>query len=217
MKSIFKSLSREYSTVKHIDCDKRNLLEEIIEYVDSFEWLSRESLKIKIDFFIKSGYDYSKLTEEFNISYESAKNSVKWAAKKLKEKIGTNTISLIRNGYIDEARMAFYVGIGKVNRDSLIIRDLVEILPQSKYRVVYDLTDCIREISILKNLSKKRLAYYDAVMDRDKMSFLMDILENHSILATHTRPYLIKAIQGDLELSGLSAVQEEINEKMLGV
>ena len=216
MESIFKSLSREYLSVKSVECKKRDLLEEIIEYVDSMEWLSRESLKSKITFFIKSGYDYSKFTEEFDISYESAKNSIKWAAKKLREKIGSNTLSLIKNGYIDEARMAFYVGTGKLNRDDLFVKDLVDILPKAKYCVGYDLTDCIKEISILKNLSQKRLAYYDAVMDRDKMAFLMDVLENNSLQGTYMRPYLIKVVQGELELSDLKMVQEEINKNMLG-
>ena len=76
MESIFKSLSREYLSVKSVECEKRDLLEEIIDYVDSMEWLSRESMKNKITFFIKSGYDYSKFTEEFDVSYESAKNSI---------------------------------------------------------------------------------------------------------------------------------------------
>ena len=216
MESIFKSLSREYLSVKSVECEKRDLLEEIIDYVDSMEWLSRESMKNKITFFIKSGYDYSKFTEEFDVSYESAKNSIKWAAKKLREKIGSNTLSLIKNGYVDEARMVFYIGTGKLNRDDLFIRDLVSILPKAKYCVSYDLADCVKEISILKNLSQKRLAYYDAVMDRDKMAFLMDVLENNSLQGTYMRPYLIKAVQGELELSDLKMVQEEINKNMLG-
>jgi len=216
MENIFKSLSREYLSVKNVECEKRDLLEEIIEYVDSMEWLSKESLKNKIAFFIRSGYDYSKFTEEFDISYESAKNSIKWAAKKLREKIGSDTLRLIKSGYIDEARMVFYVGTDKLNRDDLFIKDLVDILPKAKYCVEYDLTDCIKEISILKNLSQKRLAYYDAVMDRDKMAFLMDVLENDSLHGIYMRPYLIKAVQGDIELSDLKIVQKEININMLG-
>jgi hypothetical protein len=60
MESIFKSLSREYLSVKSVECEKRDLLEEIIDYVDSMEWLSRESMKTKITFFI-TYHNYPKI------------------------------------------------------------------------------------------------------------------------------------------------------------
>ena len=88
MESIFKALLKEYNAVKDKQdedlIEKKELLSEVVDYVNSMKWLSRTSAKKKITFFIKSGYDYEALCTEFNISYESAKNSVKWAAKQLK-------------------------------------------------------------------------------------------------------------------------------------
>ena len=49
MESIFKALSKEYNSVKDIQDvsleDKQDLLKEIIEYVNSMEWLSRVKTK----------------------------------------------------------------------------------------------------------------------------------------------------------------------------
>ena len=62
MESIFKALSREYNAVKDKQDeslqDKKELLGELIDYVNSMAWLSRTPAKTKISFFIKSGYDY---------------------------------------------------------------------------------------------------------------------------------------------------------------
>ena len=98
MESIFKALSRDYNSVKDIQDiklkDKQDLLRELVEYVNSMEWLSRVKTKEKISFFIKSGYDYNALCNELGISYVSAKNAVKWASKQLKAKIGKDTVGI---------------------------------------------------------------------------------------------------------------------------
>ena len=50
MESIFKSLSKEHNSVKNNPneavASKRELLEEIVEYVNSMEWLSRSKTKV---------------------------------------------------------------------------------------------------------------------------------------------------------------------------
>ena len=54
MESIFKALSKEYNSVKDNPdvaiAEKRELLEEIVEYVNSMKWLSRKATKEKISF-----------------------------------------------------------------------------------------------------------------------------------------------------------------------
>ena len=119
----FKSLSKTYaSTLQELEyveqgSDRENtlllakqLLEEIIDYLKSYKWLYKQSSKEKIKVWIESGYDYDVLCEQFNISYEGARWSVSWANSQFKKKIGENTIKLIKEGLIEEARAAFYVG-----------------------------------------------------------------------------------------------------------
>ena len=52
MESVFKALSKEYNSVKNNQdanvAEKRELLEEIVKYVNSMEWLKREKTKEKI-------------------------------------------------------------------------------------------------------------------------------------------------------------------------
>ena len=59
MENIFKALSKEYNAVKDKQdedlIEKKELLVEVVDYVNSMKWLSRTPVKKKITFFIKSG------------------------------------------------------------------------------------------------------------------------------------------------------------------
>lgn len=217
MESIFKALSKEYNSVKDNPdvavAEKRELLEEIVKYVNSMTWLSRKATKEKISFYIKSGYDYDALCKEFDITYEAAKNAVKWASKQLKSKIGRNTVQLIRFGYIEEARVAFYVGIGKISRDNLFISDLNGILPESKYSAIYDLQDCVAELALLRKMSRAYLKKYADKVDSKKMSYLLSLIEGDSRKAMWLRPYIINAIQGYTTLEDLLGMEEKIKKE----
>ncbi len=217
MESIFKSLSKEHNSVKNNPneavASKRELLEEIVEYVNSMEWLSRSKTKDKIRFFIKSGYDYEALCNEFNITYEAAKNAVKWASKQLKSKIGRTTVQLIRFGYIEEARVAFYVGIGKISRNNLFISDLNGILPESKYSAIYDLQDCVAELALLRKMSQAYLKKYADKVDGKKMAYLLSLIEGDSRRAMWLRPYIINMIQGYTTLEDLLGMEEKIKKE----
>ena len=217
MESIFKSLSKEHNSVKNNPDEavaaKRELLEEIVEYVNSLSWLSRTKTKDKVRFFIKSGYDYEALCKEFGITYESAKNAIKWASKQLKAKIGRNTVQLIRFGYIEEARVAFYVGIAKISRDNLFVSDLNGILPESKYSAIYTLQDCIAELALLRKMSLAYLSKYAEKVDRSKLAYLLSLIEGDSRKATWLRPYIINMIQGYTKLEDLLAMEEIIKKE----
>ena len=76
MQGIFRRLEKEAVSVRNSlenKCDedaellemKKELLDEIVEYVDSYEWLYKSPLKEKVKFFIQSGYDYESLCNEF--------------------------------------------------------------------------------------------------------------------------------------------------------
>lgn len=217
MESIFKALSKEYNSVKDNPdaavAEKRELLEEIVKYVNSMTWLSRKATKEKISFYIKSGYDYGALCEEFNITYEAAKNAVKWASKQLKAKIGRNTVQLIKFGYIEEARVAFYVGIGKISRDNLFISELNDILPESKYSAIYNLQDCIAELALLRKMSLAYLKKYSDKIDNKKMAYLLSLIEGESRKATWLRPYVINMVQGYIKLEALLEIEEKIKKE----
>ena len=217
MESIFKALSREYNAVKDKQDEnlqnKKELLGELIDYVNSMKWLSRTQAKKKISFFIKSGYDYDVFCDEFNISYESAKNSVKWASKQLKSKIGEDTLQLIRNGYIEEARLAFYTGSGQISRESLFLSDMVDSLPESKYSAAYDLQDCLTELVFLRKISLSYIEKHAKKVDKNKLAYLLSLIEGSSKKAVWLRPYIIDMIMGYMKIEDLLVTEEKIKEE----
>ena len=217
MESIFKALSREYNAVKDKQDDylqdKKELLGELIDYVNSMAWLSRTPVKKKISFFIKSGYDYDAFCTEFDISYESAKNSVKWAAKQLKSKIGEHTVRLIRDGYIEEARLAFYTGSGQISRETLFLSDMVDILPESKFSAAYDLQDCLTELVYLRKISLDYIEKHAKKVDKSKLAYLLSLIEGSSRKATWLRPYIIDMLMGYMKIEDLLLVEEKIKEE----
>ena len=217
MESIFKALSREYNAVKDSQDenlqDKKELLSELINYVNSMKWLSRTPAKKKITFFIKCGYDYEAFCAEFNISYESAKNSVKWAAKQLKSKIGEHTVRLIRDGYIEEARLAFYTGSGQISRETLFLSDMVAILPESKFSAAYDLQDCLTELVYLRKISLDYIEKHAKKVDKHKLAYLLSLIEGSSRKATWLRPYIIDMLMGYMKIKDLLLVEEKIKEE----
>lgn len=217
MESIFKALSREYNAVRDMQDenlqDKKELLSEVVDYVNSMKWLSRTPAKKKIAFFIKSGYDYNALCAEYDISYESAKNSVKWASKQLKSKIGEHTVKLIRDGYISEARDAFYVGTGQISRENLFLSDIARVLPESKYSAAYDLQDCLSELVYLRKISLNYIEKHAKNVDKTKLAYLLSLIEGDSKKAVWLRPYLIDMLMGYMKIEELLSVEEKIKEE----
>ena len=217
MENIFKALSKEYNAVKDKQdedlIEKKELLVEVVDYVNSMKWLSRTPVKKKITFFIKSGYDYEALCTEFGISYESAKNSVKWASKQLKSKIGEHTVKLIRDGYISEARDAFYVGTGQISRDNLFLSDIARVLPESKFSAAYDLQDCLSELEFLRKISLDYIKKLTKKVDKSKLAYLLSLIEGSSRKATWLRPYIIDMLMGYMKIEELLVMEEKIKEE----
>ena len=219
MESIFKALSKEYNSVKDVQdvalADKYDLLNELVEYVNSMDWLTRVKTKKKISFFIKSGYDYEALCKEFDISYESAKNAVKWASKQLRRKIGKDTLKLIRNDFIEEARVAFYVGSGKISRENLFLADMVDSLPESKYSAAYDLQDCLSELVYLRKISLSYIDNHAEKVNLNKLAYLLSLIEGSSKKAVWLRPYIVSMLQGNMKIEDLLVMEEKIKEENL--
>lgn len=225
MDNIFKSLSKQYSStvtslhkLKERDkggekelllLDKKELLEELLDYMKSYKWLYKNNSKSKVQTYIESGFDYEVLCEKCSISYSNAVSSIKWASSQFKKKIGENTLKLIRAELIDEARTTFYVKSGKMSRDSLIIKDGLEILPKAKFDI-FSLADCEKELKILRLISKTMLSQYEKIMDKDKMAYLLWLLEGDSKKCDLFRPYLVLLLNNELSAGELIEMEPEI-------
>ena len=226
MQSIFKGLEKEVvATRKKLGGSdgedkllinlKNELLEEMVDYVNSYEWLHKKPLKQKVQFFIQSGYDYEALCRAFDISYDSARSSIKWASNQLKKKIGPSTLQLIKEDRLTDAATAFYMGIGKIKKEDYIMKDLLLELPNEKFSAALDLKDCKNELIILRNLSTEKFYKYLDVMNEKKMAYCLHLIEGTSKKADNYKAYMIKYLIGEISLEELFSIEEDIkNEKI---
>lgn len=226
MLTIFKQIAKLYKTITYEqdkvaeDSDRgkelqiaKDLLEEVIEYVDSFDWLKKDKSKEKVQFFLESGEDYDLLCKQYDISKDTAYNTIRWASKQLRDKIGENTVSLIKDGHIEEARAAFYSGIGRLGIEKFVVSDLLEHLPEAKYTTYY-LEECKTELTILRNFSLSILKNYLKAMDTKKMAYILFLLEGKSKKSDLYRPYLIQLLEGKIKVDDLIEIGEEIQEEL---
>ena len=222
MDNVFKSLTKQYtSTITALESvevgseketvllDAKDLLEELLDYLKSYKWLCKKGSKKKIQVYLESGYDYEVLCKECDITYNKAKSSVNWASSQFKKKIGENTVKLIREGYIDEARSSFYTHSGQVDVDTYISQSGLEILPKAKFDI-YSLEDCQTELQILRLLSKAALKRYSRLMDADKMGYLLWLLEGTSKKCDLYRPYLQSLLLEIMTVEELIEIEPEI-------
>lgn len=185
------------------------LLEEIDEYLHSFVWLRKQQTKEKMRVYLDGCFDYNILCEQFGISYENAKNSVHWAAVQFESKIGWHTLKLIEQGYIEEARAAFYIGTGQLKIEQLVTEQCAGQLPAPRYDI-FSLADCEQELKTLRLVSKATLSEYMNSVDNKKLAYLMYLLKGSTKKGAMLRPYLIALLTGGLHEQDLIAMESEI-------
>ena len=195
--------------------DKLSLLDEILEYIESYEWVKQAKMKNRINFLVESGFDYDLYCKTYNVSYESARNSSKYAYQLLSSKLGENTLYLIRNGLLEEARAAFYVGTGKLKKEKFITQSLIDILPEPEFTAGLSFEDCRNELTILSNMSMWRLEYYKHRMNRDNMAYVLHLLEGSSKRADLLRPHIISFLSNNTSYEELLEIEKDIlNNKL---
>ena len=47
-----------------------------------------------------------------------------------------DAIGLIKDEYIEEARLAFYTGSGQISRETLFLSDMAKVLSKVKYKLL---------------------------------------------------------------------------------
>ena len=187
------------------------LLVEIAEYLHSFVWLRKQQTNEKMRVYLDGCFDYNILCEQFGISYENAKNSVHWAAVQFESKIGWHTMKLIEQGYIDEARAAFYIGTGQLKIEQLVTEQCAGQLPAPRYDII-SLADCELELKVLRLISRTTLSAYMNRIDDKKMGYLMYLLKGDSKKGALFRPYLLSLLTGGLNEQELIEMEAEIKQ-----
>ncbi len=221
----FRELSRELKYVKDDIKDnlfneekleflkeKGELIEEILEYIETYEWIDKAPTREKVKFYVDSGYDYALMSKVYDMTEEQARNCVTYCYKKLKNKIGSNTVKLIKQDCISEARASFYMHSGKITVEDFITKDGRDILPKPKYSAAFDLSECETELKILKAISVSRFESFKEMMDEDKMSMVLELLVGNSKKADSYRMYIISYMLGKITLQELLEEVDGIKE-----
>lgn len=188
------------------------LYNELIDYMHTYEWLKKDSSKEKMKVYIESGFDYEVLMGKFNLSYDNAKTTVKWATKQFRQKIGENTVSLLQQGFPYEARASYETHTGKLKMENLIMSDLVDALPDEEY-FPYSLEECKYELRVLYQYSKKKMESVIGKADLKKLAYIRHLIEGSSKRAELFRPYMFDVLEGLTSIDEIIEWEEDIKNQ----
>ncbi len=172
------------------------LLNMVSDYVESCEWLVKADSKERMQYIIASNYDYKVVRANLELSEKELKNFMHYATKRLKTKIGSNTVDLIMTGKLNMAMVQFKSLTGTLSIDKLVRKDALDELPPLKFKPV-SLTECEDEIRFLFDNSAEVLKKRVAGLDKDKMAFIRYILEEDTPKNTKLKYGLIKLLTGN--------------------
>lgn len=184
------------SDLGELEKEKLALLMSIVDYINTYEWLQRDSIKERVKAFLKSKYDYNKVAEEFGITKNSLQVSITYASKVLENKIGSNTIDLILKGELETAKLQLNLGLDVFNGLSLVIGDIADKLPQAANNTSIGLCDCTKELEFLSAYTYIKALSSLEGLDKAKLSFIRYVLESNDEKYSNERNLLIKYLNG---------------------
>lgn len=185
---------------------KLEFLLRLIDYTKSYLWLSHEGLREKMKDFLHSGYSYRATAEKHGVSIKSMHNSIRYADRILKHRIGSS-FQLACHDDLVCAEREFAVGTGSAP-SVIFMRDVEEMFrPVKDTRV--DLGTCKNEIRFLSLYSKRYLDLVLGHLDRQKIQHLLFILNNTEMSYVTPRGVLFRYLEGELDLEEAVALLKE--------
>lgn len=152
-------------------------LSEIKEYIDSYCWIKREDEKEKLKFLREVDFDYNVAMDNYKVSKNSLVCFMYRESKKLNEKIGDNTISLILSDkdLVSDGLVNFRIKTGVYSLEKILMKETFESLPEEEMNL-FDFKDCRNEILYLYTYSKiaREFAYED--ISENKLAYVLYIL-----------------------------------------
>ena len=191
--------------------NKEALLDEIVAYINSYNWVSHKRLKERMTIYLKGKCNLQLLADTCNLSYGAAQQSVTYATKILCERLGKSTIKLILADKLDEARAQFYCNSGKSELQDFILAPALDVMPTSKYMTV-SLSNCETELKFLQQNAKEMLKRRIEAVDKDKLAYLTYILEKDNPKYTKERLLLLKLLKVDISVNQLLKEVEKIEK-----
>ncbi|MGO4498599.1 hypothetical protein AB4114_22220 [Paenibacillus sp. 2RAB27] len=210
---LFKDLELEVQVVKdrlgtlgeagdrQLDKQRLDLLLLVVTFVNGMTWLSHEKTIVKVQFFLKNGYDYRLAARHFGVTVKSLHVTISYAATRLRGYIGANTLEWIRDGRIEEAGRAFSIASGQVQLSDLLVQSVVERI-KPKQDASVDLSHCEFELKFLLQYSSRLLERRLEVADLSCLQHLMYILLSNDSSFDFERGILQRLLMGELNPEG---------------
>lgn len=190
--------------------DKLKFIELLEEFKLEMSWLIKKNSKERMSIYFKCNHDIKRTLELLpELEKNPLQTSIWYASTKFAEAIGKNTVRYIEEDRLDEAKMLFRLTTGDLSLDMVIPKGIVDMLPQpSKDDHFYMVTECIRELKFLEQISIQKVQSILSRVDEDKMSFLRHVIESDDIVYTQHREIIYKLLEGDSTMSFDEAVEE---------
>ena len=217
-KAVYIELKNEEKKKEHKDVlrvgelqKQKGLLQDILNYVNSFCWLKHKETIERIKFFLKNKYSYSEFCNYFGVTYEAAKVCISYANQKCVEKIGKNTIDLILEGKIDEARATFYFRTGQLKLRNYVLDSALAEVPDAEYMTI-NIDECEKELLFLRYYSQALLEARSEDLDKDKLAYLRYIIEGDNPKLSEMRLKILDTINGKMKVRDFI---EQVQEKTI--
>ncbi|MGE7751585.1 hypothetical protein [Lysinibacillus fusiformis] len=193
------SLRRKELSSEDFSLETKQLcaLREIFHYVKNERWISQERSKRKALVFLKNHCSYEKTRDELNAtSKNSLEVSLSYISKKLESRIGKNTIELIMEGRLDEARIQFETGTGKLNPRDYLIEGFFNLLPPPVHSHT-SLSTCEKELKFLLVFTINHLMELAVKYNQENLSYLMYVLTSMDRAIAEERRVLYQLLKGE--------------------
>lgn len=183
---------------------KLNALKEIEAYLRDFKWLKHKKYIEKVKMYLDTDFDAAECARHYGYACVNTwETSMSYAANKFEESIGQNTLQIIlRADSLDEVGSGlfqFRVRSGKLNLNQFLLSDVVKLLPEGNKGALFGVKDCKKELGFLKSASKNALLSKVCSLDREKLSFLVSVLEGKDYRYAGQRLHIYNYILGGVE------------------
>lgn len=204
-----KKSSKYEQEVKDIIKEQKKLIEEMVEYVRSFDWIKHEKTKERVRVYTKARFDYSIMCEQLDIPYDAAKSTISYINSELKKKLGETTLNLLMEGRVEDARLIFYFSSKKMRVDDFMLDCSMKAVPEPSFMTL-SLSECAKELRYLQAFSKAHFEKWQNVIDKDKMAYIQYIMISDNPRFSEDKRGIVKLLKGEKKVGDYIA---ELKEK----
>ncbi len=231
---LYKTIEEVKNNLKIIDnvderqkeMEKLHLLEEIRNYFFSVVnddehikdyniFIKKKAAKEKVKYVMLSlertgRCNYKEIADQLNLDKESLKNTIYYISNETKNVIGQDTLSLIKDGYIETARFQFYQGLGINDVYKEFPDGVLDLLPDINKNIRIDTNDCMNELKLVKALTKQSITKLIKKVDEEKLSHLLFVIFNDDDLYKHEQKILIDCLTNQKSIKEATDELEEL-------